>query len=86
VIFPFPNGSWWGMVRIRFADFKTQSRQITLPRPSRAQRKIVRTARECLKRIPLVKKVRLSGVRLGGLVPHDRSGGREPRPVARPAA
>lgn len=64
-------------VRIRFADFKTLSRQVTLPRPSGAARTIAHAARECLKHIALVKKVRLLGVRLSGLVPLDRRRSRQ---------
>ncbi|OIQ73593.1 DNA polymerase IV [mine drainage metagenome] len=73
-------------VRIRFSDFKTLSRQVTLPRPSSARRTIARTARECLKRIASVKKVRLIGVRLSGLAPLDHRMGHEPSPVAASAA
>ena len=53
-------------VRIRFSDFKTLNRQVTLPCPSSARRTIARAARECLKRIASEKKVRLIGVRLSG--------------------
>jgi DNA polymerase-4 len=56
-------------VRLRFADFETLTRQITLPRPSNARATIKRAARHCLERIALLKKVRLIGVRLSGLVP-----------------
>ena len=73
-------------VRIRFSDFKTLSRQVTLPRPTSARRTIARAARECLKRIALVKKVRLIGVRLSGLVPRDRETGAAPSPAATSAA
>jgi len=59
-------------VKIRFADFETLSRQVTLPRPSRALRRIARAARQRLQQIALVKKVRMIGVRLSGLVPVDR--------------
>lgn len=59
-------------VKIRFADFETLSRQVTLVRPSRALRTIAGAARQCLERVALVKKVRLIGVRLSGLVPVDR--------------
>jgi DNA polymerase-4 len=62
-------------IRIRFADFETRSRQVGLPRPSVALPTIMRTARECLKRIALVKKVRLIGIRLSGLAPTERRHG-----------
>ncbi len=66
-------------VRIRFADFKTLSRQVTMSRPSNSPRTITHAARECLKHVALVKKVRLIGVRLSGLVPLDRR--RYPEPI-----
>jgi DNA polymerase-4 len=59
-------------VRLRFADFETLTRQITLPRPSNARATVKRAARHCLERIALPKKVRLIGVRLSGLVPVNR--------------
>lgn len=62
-------------VKIRFADFETLTRQMTLRRPSLALSTIACAARECLKRFSLGKKVRLVGVRLGGLVPVDGVGG-----------
>jgi DNA polymerase-4 len=68
-------------IKIRFADFETLSRQVKLPRPSSALSTIKRAARECLKHVPLVKKVRLIGVRLSGLVPVEGRHG-EPRAVA----
>jgi DNA polymerase-4 len=55
-------------VRLRFADFETLTRQMTLPRPSIAALTIKRAARHCLERITLAKKVRLIGVRLSGLI------------------
>jgi DNA polymerase-4 len=59
-------------VRLRFADFETLTRQMTLPRPSTAVATIKRAARHCLERIALVKKVRLIGIRLSGLVPRNQ--------------
>jgi DNA polymerase-4 len=62
-------------IKIRFGDFETLSRQVGLLRPSMALSTIMRAARKCLKRIALVKKVRLIGVRLSGLVPIERRRG-----------
>lgn len=77
-------------VRVRFADFETLSRQVTLPRPSSAVATIARAAQECLQRVALVKKVRLLGVRLTGLFPvasqrsrHANSSAIRARPVDR---
>jgi DNA polymerase-4 len=72
-------------VTIRFADFETHSRQITLPCPSSDLPTIVRAARACLERIDLVKKVRLIGIRLSGLVSGDRKKHRKADRVAIPA-
>jgi DNA polymerase-4 len=55
-------------VRLRFADFETLTRQTTLRRPTNALATIKRAARNCLEGIALLKKVRLIGVRLSGLV------------------
>jgi DNA polymerase-4 len=68
-------------VKIRFADFETLGRQVTLPRPSRALPTITRAARKCLEHLALVKKVRLIGVRLSGLVPVGRERRRKPSHV-----
>jgi DNA polymerase-4 len=54
-------------VKVRFSDFETLTRQVTLPRPSNALATIERAAHHCLERIALVKKVRLVGVRLSNL-------------------
>lgn len=71
-------------VKIRFADFATLSRQVTLTRPSRNLPTIARAARECLEHIALTKKVRLIGVRLSGLVPVAGRRRRELSPIAAP--
>lgn len=73
-------------VKIRFADFETLSRQLTLPRPSRNLPTIARAARECLEHIALTKKVRLIGCRLSGLVPVARRRRQELSPIAAPTA
>ncbi len=61
-----------------------RSREVTLPRPSNTPRTIARAARECLKHIALVKKVRLIGVRLSGLVPLIADGVRSRAPLRPP--
>jgi DNA polymerase IV len=54
-------------VTIRFADFETVRRQTTLARPTDDAAAIEAALRGCFGRAPLVKKVRLVGVRLAGL-------------------
>ncbi|MBN1828326.1 MAG: DNA polymerase IV [Deltaproteobacteria bacterium] len=54
-------------VKIRFADFETLTRGLTLPEPVNGETEIRKAAFACLKRIDLAKKVRLVGVRVGNL-------------------
>lgn len=69
-------------VKVRFADFETLSRQVTLPRPSNASSTIMRAARDCLEHVMLLKKVRLIGVRLSGLTAAEEARHKEPITVA----
>lgn len=55
-------------LKVRFSDFKTYTRAITLPEPTDSIEKIRKAAFQCLKRIELKMKVRLIGVRLTQLV------------------
>jgi len=54
-------------VKIRFDDFKTHTRSLTLDAPVNREDVIRRAAFECMKRIEFTKIVRLIGVRLSGL-------------------
>lgn len=54
-------------VKIRYADFKVLTRDLTLPGPVADGASIRRAAGECLKRFPLDKRIRLLGVRASGL-------------------
>jgi DNA polymerase-4 len=54
-------------IKLRFEDFQTVTRDITLPAPVDDAKSIRRAAGECLKRIPLEKRLRLLGVRCGTL-------------------
>jgi DNA polymerase-4 len=69
-------------VKVRFADFETLTRQETLARPSNALKTIEQAALRCLGRIPLVKKVRLVGIRLGGLSGTQATSRHQHRPAA----
>ena len=54
-------------LKIRFANFKTVTRDQTLEAPTQDPRMIRRVAGECLKRVPLERRIRLLGVRVASL-------------------
>jgi DNA polymerase-4 len=54
-------------LKLRFDNFKTLTRDRTLDQPTRDAAAIRRAAGECLKRVPLERRIRLLGVRMGGL-------------------
>ncbi len=54
-------------VKIRFSDFETHTRAKTIEKPTNSADEIRTAAFDCLKRFALKKKVRLVGVRVGGL-------------------
>ncbi|MGH6611789.1 MAG: Y-family DNA polymerase [Burkholderiaceae bacterium] len=56
-------------IKLRFENFKTVTRDNTLPAPINDAEDIRRAAGECLKRVDLTKRIRLLGVRAGGLSP-----------------
>jgi DNA polymerase-4 len=56
-------------VKLRFDDFATVTRDLTIDAPTQDARAIRRAAGECLKRVPLERRIRLLGVRAGSLVP-----------------
>lgn len=55
-------------IKVRFADFKAVTRDVTLPIAVSDGAAIRKAAGECLKRVPLEQRIRLLGVRAGGLV------------------
>lgn len=55
-------------VKLRFADFETVTRDLTLVAATGDMRTIRRAAGECVRRIPLDRKLRLLGVRVSALV------------------
>jgi len=59
-------------LKLRFDNFKTVTRDRTLDEPTRDARAIRRAAGECLKRVPLDRRIRLLGVRAGSLVKSAR--------------
>jgi len=56
-------------VKLRYEDFHTVTRDKTLASTVAAPSEILRAARDCLKRVPLDRKLRLLGVRAASLSP-----------------
>lgn len=54
-------------IKLRFDDFQIVSRNVTLPQPVADAAAILQAARECLKRVPLQRRLRLLGVRASTL-------------------
>jgi len=54
-------------IKLRYADFHTVTRDLTLPAPTADPDAIRRAAGECLRRVPLDRKLRLLGVRAAAL-------------------
>lgn len=54
-------------IKLRFEDFKTVTRDVTLPEPVADAAAIRRAAGSCLKRVDLSRTLRLLGVRAAGL-------------------
>ena len=55
-------------IKLRFEDFKTVTRDLTLPDVTDDARAIRQAAGQCLKRVDLTRRIRLLGVRAGTLV------------------
>jgi DNA polymerase IV len=55
-------------IKLRFDDFRTVTRDQTLAAPTDDPAAIRRAAGECLKRVDLTRRIRLLGVRVGGLM------------------
>lgn len=56
-------------IKLRYADFESVTRDITLSTPTSDGRLIRKAAGECLKRVPLTQRIRLLGVRASTLLP-----------------
>ena len=54
-------------IKLRYEDFRTVTRDITLPVPTANAAAIRKAAQECLRRVSLEQKMRLLGVRASGL-------------------
>ncbi len=62
-------------IKLRFDDFKTVTRDLTLPHPVDDAQAIRQAAGQCLKRVDLTRRIRLLGVRAGTLVRCARPAG-----------
>ena len=60
-------------LKLRFDNFKTVTRDQTIDPPTRDALTIRRVAGECLKRVPLDRRIRLLGVRASALTPEDEA-------------
>ncbi|MEK8045207.1 DNA polymerase IV [Ideonella margarita] len=58
-------------IKLRFDDFKTVTRDLTLPAPTADGTQIRLAAGQCLKRVDLSRRLRLLGVRVAGLTRAD---------------
>ena len=58
-------------IKLRFEDFRTVTSDLTLPVPTADPVAIRRAAGECLRRVPLDRKLRLLGVRAAALTSSD---------------
>ncbi len=54
-------------LKLRYDNFKTVTRDLTIETPTQDAALIRRAAGECLKRVPLDRRIRLLGVRVGAL-------------------
>ena len=66
-------------IKLRFDDFQTVTRDVTLPEATRDPQVILGAARTCLRRAPLERSLRLLGVKAGSLVTaEEEAAGRQP--------
>ncbi len=66
-------------IKLRYEDFKTVTRDVTLPFATADAAAIRRAAGECLRRVPLEQRLRLLGVRASALSkPSETSGDPQP--------
>lgn len=66
-------------IKLRFDDFRTVTRDITLPGDLADAQAIRGAAGQCLKRVSFESRIRLLGVRVSGLQPAGAQGSDEPR-------
>jgi DNA polymerase-4 len=61
-------------IKLRYADFRSVTRDVTLPGPTADPAVIRRAAGECLRRVPLDQRLRLLGVKISALSSMDGAG------------
>jgi DNA polymerase-4 len=73
-------------IKLRYDDFKSVTRDLTLAQPTGDAKAIRHAAGLCLKRVPLTQRLRLLGVRVGALVKTspDFDQNQAPAPVSPP--
>lgn len=72
-------------IKLRYANFKSVTREITVDAPTQDAQQIRRVAGLCLKRVPLGQSLRLLGVRVGSLVHWDGALGQPLAELVAPA-
>jgi DNA polymerase IV len=73
-------------IKLRFDDFKSVTRDLSLPAHTLDARTIRRAAGECLKRVDLTRRLRLLGVRAGALATLAELVAPQPSPEREPEA
>ncbi|AGA33884.1 DNA polymerase IV [Thioalkalivibrio nitratireducens DSM 14787] len=61
-------------IKLRYHDFRTLTRDVTLRNPVCRAEDLLASSRECLRRVPLDRRIRLLGVRAGALVADSQEG------------
>ena len=69
-------------VKLRYDNFETVTRDHTIERATQDAKEIRRAAGRCLKRVPLERRIRLLGVRIGALSPVSGDGAAQPDAAA----
>ncbi|VGO09968.1 DNA polymerase IV [plant metagenome] len=72
-------------IKLRYDDFKIVTRDLTLSLPTADAARIRQAAGQCLKRVPLSRRLRLLGVRAGALLRADDPAASVPTATARQA-
>lgn len=62
-------------IKLRYADYRTVTRELTLPAPTADATELLRWSRQCLRRVTLDRRLRLLGVRAAVL---ERGGAERP--------
>ena len=65
-------------IKLRYTDFKIATRDTTVAEHTNDARRIRQVAGQCLKRVPLDRRLRLLGVRVGSLVKAAELAGAKP--------